>query len=135
MTQSWLNDLQYKIVGCAIEVHRQMGPGLLETIYEECLYEELISKGLSVKRQMEVPLVYKGKTLSTPLRLDLIVENSIIVECKAVKEFAPIHEAQLISYLMLCEKPKGLLINFKVTNLVDYGVKALVSNSFKMLPK
>lgn len=135
MTQSWLNDLQYRIIGCAIEVHRQMGPGLLESIYEECLFEELTIRGISAKRQVEVPVMYKGKALSNPLRLDLIIEDAIIVECKAVKEFVPIFEAQLLSYLALCDKPKGLLINFRVTNLVDAGVKSLVTSSFSQLPK
>ncbi|KGE86602.1 MAG: GxxExxY protein [Phaeodactylibacter xiamenensis] len=134
MTQSFINNLAYQIVGCAIEVHKHLGPGLLESVYEECLVEELRIRGLKVERQVLVPIAYKGRELSTPLRLDLLVNDIIIIELKAVEIVLPVHKAQLLSYLMLTEKPKGLLLNFHTDNIVKSAVH-LVTEEFAKLPK
>ena len=113
------------IIGCAIEVHRELGPGLLESAYEMALYHELRSAGIQCERQVPMPLVYKGERLECGYRVDLIVEESVIVEIKAVERLLPIHEAQLISYLRLSGMNTGLLINFNVLQLRD-GLKRLV---------
>ncbi len=119
ITQKIVNQIAYDIVGCAIEVHKQLGPGLLESIYEKCLIEEIQDYGFHVKSQVPVPIRYKGKLLNQEQKLDLLINNLIIVELKAVKEILPIFEAQLLSYLKLADKPKGLLINFNCKNIVD----------------
>jgi GxxExxY protein len=118
-------DWTHVIIGCAIEVHRELGPGLLESAYEMALYHELRSAGIQCERQVPMPLVYKGERLECGYRVDLIVEESVIVEIKAVERLLPIHEAQLISYLRLSGMNTGLLINFNVLQLRD-GLKRLV---------
>src|SRR3989344_8560785 len=104
-TQSYINGLAYEIVGCAIEVHKHIGPGLLESVYEECFKEELRLSGLDFETQIEVPIVYKNSTLSKSLRLDLLIEDLIIVELKSVDTILPVFSAQLLSYLKLTNKP------------------------------
>lgn len=116
------NELATLIIGCAIEVHREMGPGLLESIYEECLLKELVDAGLSVERQVRVPVVYKGMELRDPLRLDVWVERKVIVEIKSVDAFTDVHMAQVLTYLKLTDNKLGLLINFNV-RLLKNGVK------------
>jgi GxxExxY protein len=103
-----------RIIGAAIEVHRQLGPGLLESAYETCLAFELRELGLKIEQQKPLPVVYKQVKLDCGYRLDLVVEDSVVVEVKAVEQLAPIHDAQLLSYLRLSEKRVGLLINFHV---------------------
>ncbi|MCX6304421.1 MAG: GxxExxY protein [Bacteroidetes bacterium] len=134
MTQRHINEVAYKIVGCAIEVHKNLGPGLLESVYHTCLIEELTNFGLEVKSQVYVPLIYKGKDLGGTLKLDLLVENLVIVELKAVDIMIPLFKAQLLSYLKLTGKPKGLLINFHCENIVESMVP-LVTDVFAALPK
>lgn len=133
-TKQFINSLSYKIVGCAIEVHKQLGPGLLESVYETCLMEELISQGLKVERQIPVPIIYKGKDLGTNLVLDLVVNDLVVVELKAVEVMIPVFKAQLLSYLKLTGKPKGLLINFHCENIKDHLVP-LVTDVFAKLPQ
>ncbi|MBK6835317.1 MAG: GxxExxY protein [Bacteroidetes bacterium] len=135
MTQAYVNDIAYKIVGCAIEVHKHIGPGLLESVYEKCLKEELRLNGLNYTSQIEVPISYKGADLAGNLRLDLLVEDIIIVELKSVEGLLPVFSAQLLSYLKLTNKPKGLLINFNSTNIVNHGLIPMVSDTFNSLPK
>ena len=106
-------------IGCAIEVHRQLGPGLLESVYEEALCYELSKAGLSFERQRSVPIRYKEIKLATPLRLDLIVEDKVVIDNKSKSEITPIDRQQLLTYLRLCDVKLGLLINFNVTKLVD----------------
>jgi GxxExxY protein len=106
------NDLSGEIVGAAIEVHRVLGPGLLESVYEEALAIELQDRDLVVSRQIALPIGYKGRPLESALRLDMLVNNMIIVEVKSVERVLPVHEAQLLSYLRLSNKKLGLLINF-----------------------
>ena len=108
-----------KLIGAAIEVHRVLGPGLLETAYEECLCRELAVRGVSFQRQVALPIDYKGTRLSCEYRIDLLVDDSVVVEIKAVDKLLPIHEAQLMTYLRLSGKQIGLLMNFNVPVLKD----------------
>src|SRR5690606_730018 len=116
------NVLSKEIIGAAIEVHRQLGPGLLESAYEVCLEFELKQRGLAVVRQIALPVVYKDVKLDAGYRIDLIVEGKVLIEIKAVDALAPIHKAQVITYLRLKEIKLGLLINFNSVRLID-GVK------------
>lgn len=118
-------ELTKEIIGAAIEVHRCWGPGLFESIYEKSLAHELQLRGMIVARQVAVDLKYKDLVLDDDFRIDLIVENKVVVELKAVKELAPIHEAQLLSYIKLSKCGIGLLINFNVVKLID-GIKRMV---------
>ena len=107
------NEISKIIVDCAIEVHRELGgPGLIESIYEEAMVEELLRRGMKVERQLPVPIIYKGKTLSVPLRLDLKVNDLVLVDNKAVTEWNPIFAAQMLTYLRLTRLKLGLVINF-----------------------
>ncbi len=114
-----LNEISEKIIGASIQVHRTLGPGLLESAYEACLKYELEKRGLKVSSQVELPVIYDGMKIDLGYRLDLLVEDSVIVELKAVNKTTPVHEAQLLSYLKLSKKRLGLLINFNVTRLKD----------------
>jgi GxxExxY protein len=114
-----LNEITKIIIGCAIEVHRTLGPGLLESAYEECLIFELLKQGLNIGRQQPVAVVYKDIKLDYGYRIDILVENSVVIELKAVDAINPVHEAQLLTYLKFAKKPLGLLINFNVTTLRD----------------
>jgi GxxExxY protein len=112
-----LNELSEKIIGCAIKVHRTLGPGLLESTYEVCLVHELKKAGLKVERQVPLPVIYDGIQLDAGYQLDVLVEDTIILELKSVEILLPIHEAQLLTYLKLANKKLGLLVNFNVTLL------------------
>jgi GxxExxY protein len=118
-----------KIISAAIIVHRELGPGLLESAYEICLVHELVSNNLRVERQKGLPVHYRGINLDCGYRIDLLVEGKVVVELKAIEKLEPIHEAQLLSYLKLSKCPVGLLINFNVKFLKD-GIRRLV-NQFK----
>ncbi len=135
ITKSYLNKLGYDIVGAAIEVHKHLGPGLLESIYEECMERELQLRNFNVKRQNRVPVVYKGKTVKNDLRIDILVNDLIIVEIKAVQEMHPIFEAQLLTYMKLSKISKGFLINFNTLNITQHGLKPMVNNLFNELPE
>lgn len=134
ITKKYVNNLSYEIVGCAIEVHKHLGPGLLESVYEECMIEELSLKGLEVESQVRVPIVYKGRKLDKYHILDLLVNDLIIVELKSVESILPLFEAQLLSYLRLADKPKGLLINFNCDNITQ-NLRPFVTKSFSQLPE
>ena len=135
MTQKYLDSLTYQIIGSAMEVHREVGPGLLESVYEKCTEQLLKEKGLNVTSQQKVPLNFHGLYLNCDLRYDLMVENLIIVEIKAVDYLMPIHEAQLLTYLRMLGKPKGILLNFNCVNLYKEGQKTLVTKLYANLPK
>lgn len=122
-----INEITKNIIGAAIEVHRTLGPGLLESTYEACLFYELEQMGLYVERQVELPINYKNVSLETGYRIDLIVENDVIVELKSVKELLPVHTAQIITYLKIANKSKGLLMNFNEARLID-GVKRITND-------
>ncbi len=121
------NEISSKVIGASIEVHKQLGPGLLESTYEVCLIYELKQLGLDVKNQIALPVVYKELKLDAGYRIDLIVENKVIIEIKSVDELANIHTAQLLTYLRLKNIKLGLLINFNSVKVVD-GIKRIVNN-------
>ena len=120
-----INHVTEAIIGAAIEVHRELGPGLLESAYEACLGRELELRGISFQRQVALPVAYKGEELECGYRMDLIVEDEVVVEVKAVDTLLPIHDAQLLTYLRLSGRPVGLLINFNVPFLKN-GIRRLV---------
>lgn len=108
-----------RIIGLAIEVHRELGPGLLESAYEQCLWHELTTAGISARRQIDLPLRYKGFRLDCSYRIDILVDEAVVLEIKAVEKTLPIHEAQLLTYLRLGRYPVGLILNFNVPVLKD----------------
>jgi GxxExxY protein len=120
------NEISEKIIGCSIEVHKSLGPGLLESAYQECLFYELLKAGLYVEKQKSLPLIYKEVKLDAGYRLDLIVESKVIVEIKSIEVLNDIHTAQVLTYLIVSGCKVGLLINFNVLRLVD-GLKRLVN--------
>ena len=122
-----INELTEKVIGAAMEVHRALGPGLLESAYETCLARELVIQGIAFEQQVELPVVYRGVPLSCGYRLDFLVEGELILELKAVEELLPIHEAQLLTYLKLYDKRIGLLINFNVA-LLKQGLQRIVNH-------
>ena len=121
-----INELSRKIIGAAIEVHKALGPGLLESAYEECLCHEFGLKGLSNERQKPLPVIYKGRELDCGYRLDVVVENAIILELKACERIEPIHKAQLLTYLRLSGLHLGLILNFNVPVMRD-GIVRIVN--------
>ncbi len=133
MTKKEVTQLSYEIVGFAIKVHSSLGPGLLESIYEECLKHELLKNGYDVKQQMIIPVMYDGIKLNTKLIVDLLVNDCIVVEIKAQEETLPVHEAQLLTYMKVLKKPQGLLINFFTTNITK-SMKPFVNEYFNELP-
>lgn len=122
-----LDEITGRIIGAAIEVHKTLGPGLLESAYEACLGYEVRQLGYKVEQQKPLPVIYKDVKLDCGYRLDLVVEDLVIVEIKAIEQLAPIHGAQVISYLRLADKRVGLLVNFHVS-LLKNGVKRIVNN-------
>jgi GxxExxY protein len=120
-----INQITSKIIGCAIEVHKYLGPGLLESAYEECLVFELGKAGLFVERQKSVPVVYKDIKLDCGYRMDILVENTVVIELKVVDAINPVHDAQILTYMKFANKNIGLLINFNVTVLKN-GIKRFV---------
>ena len=119
-------EVSNQVIGAAIEVHRELGPGLLESAYEECLAHELSLRGIPFVRQLDVPLDYKGVRLDVGYRIDLLVNDVIVIELKTVQKILPIHEAQLLTYLRLLQKPVGLLMNFSVPLLKDGIVRRVL---------
>ena len=133
MTKKEVTQLSYKITGLAIKVHKTLGPGLLESVYEKCLKYELTKNGYNVQQQLSVPVVYDDIIIETDLRLDLLVNECVIVELKAIEKGLPLFEAQLMTYMKLLKKPQGLLINFFTENITK-SMKPFVNEYFKMLP-
>lgn len=123
------NELSSKIISAAIEVHRHLGPGLLESAYEECLCYELQITGLAFDRQKNLPIIYKDKSLECGYRLDIVVENCVILELKSVNQIEPIHQAQLLTYLKLTGLHLGLIINFNTPILIK-GIKRSINFNF-----
>jgi len=120
------NQLTQKIIGAAIEVHRALGPGLLESAYQECLFYELKQQGLSVQKEVALPVVYKEVKLNHGYRIDLLVENNVVLELKTVEHLNDVHQAQILTYLKLGNYPLGLLINFH-TPLLKNGIKRFIN--------
>ena len=135
LTQKYLDQITFKALGCAIEVHRNLKAGLLESVYEKCYVHELNLQGLKWEAQRQVPLNYKGILVDADLRYDVLIEDVSIVEIKAIESIAPVHEAQVLTYMRLLERPKGLIINFNCTNIFKEGQKTLVNDIYANLPK
>lgn len=127
MNNDELNKLGAIILDASIEVHKQLGPGLLESVYELSLLKELFSRNLNVQRQVSIPVFYKGEDLNAEFKIDILVEREILIELKAVEILLPVHKAQLLTYLRLSEKKLGYLINFNVPKLID-GFNRIVNN-------
>lgn len=133
LTKSYLQQITHKIIGSAIEVSKELGPGLLESVYEMCFIEEMKRQNLYLRSQVFVPVIYKGVDLGGRLKLDLLIEDTIIVEIKAVEIVIPLYKAQLLSYLKLANKPKGLLINFNC-EIVKNQISSFVTEKYRQLP-
>ena len=133
MTKKEVTQLSYEITGFAIKVHKNLGPGLLESIYEKCLVHELQNNGYDVKQQVKVPIQYDDLVFDTNLKINLLVNDVIVVELKAQEEILPIHEAQLMTYLKILKKPQGLLINFFTTNITK-SLIPIINEYFRELP-
>ena len=134
LSKKYLDDLTYKIIGCAIEVHKHLGPGLLESVYQKCFNHELFLSRLDFKTQIITPINYKDAILDAELRLDVLVEDLIIVELKSVEGMLPVYDAQVLTYMKLLKKPKGVMINFNCTNIFKEGQKTLVNEYYAALP-
>ena len=122
------NEISKRIIGCAIEVHRKLGPGLLESAYQECLYFELQQAGLNVKKEKPMPIIYKDVKLDHGYRIDLLIENKVVVEIKTVENFHNVHIAQVLTYLSLGKYKLGLLLNFHTTVLKN-GIKRVINKN------
>jgi GxxExxY protein len=133
ITRTYLKNLVYQVNGCAIEVHKHLGPGLLESVYHKCLVKELSLKGLNFQSEKVVQINYKDVIFESDLRFDLFVEESLVVELKAVEKVLPIHEAQLITYMKLLKVPIGLIINFNVKHIFNEGQKTYVNELYRRL--
>jgi len=133
MTKTHLDLLTYKIIGAAIEVHKNLGPGLLESVYQTCLEHEFILQGINFISQPIIPIQYKGIELESLLRCDFLVSNNIVIELKSVESIKPIFQAQLLTYMKLLEAPKGILINFNCKNIFKEGQQTFVNEYFKPL--
>ena len=133
VTKKKLKDLVYQVNGAAIEVHKALGLGLLESVYHKCLIEELKERNLLFVSEMIVPVSYKTIKIETELRADFLVENNLVVEIKAVDALHPIHEAQILTYMKLLNVPIGLLINFNVVNIFKEGQKTFVNEIYRNL--
>ena len=135
LTKTYLKDLTYKVTGAAIEVHKRLGPGLLESVYHKCLAKELELRKISFKSEYKIPYNYKGFDLDIELRCDFLIDNVLVVELKAIESILPVHEAQILTYMKLLEVPKGLMLNFNVENLYYDGQKTYVNHIFQNLPE
>ncbi|MDX2046072.1 MAG: GxxExxY protein [Chitinophagaceae bacterium] len=134
ITKKYIDELTYRIIGCAIEVHKQLGPGLIESVYEKCFSRELSLQFLNFKTQVWVPVSYKGVSIEAELRLDVLVEDLILIELKSIEGILPVHGSQVLTYMKLLQKPKGVLINFNCTNIFREGQKTFVNEYYATLP-
>lgn len=132
MTKREITQLSFEVTGCAIKVHKALGPGLLEGVYEKCLKYELEKNGFDVKQQLFVPVYYDDLEINTDLKLDLLVNDLVVVELKTVESLLPVHEAQILTYMRLLKAPQGLLINFFTDNITK-SMKPFVNEYFNML--
>ncbi len=133
VTKKYIKQLSYDIVACAIAVHKELGPGLLESVYQKCLKYELENNGYEVVQELAVSVKYDTLSIETGLRLDLLVNDLVVVELKAAESILPIYEAQLLTYMKLLKKPQGLLINFFTENITK-SLKPYVNEYYKVLP-
>ncbi len=130
INKAFLDDLEYEVTGACIEVHKILGPGLLESIYHQCLVRELQLRKINFDSEHSIQIVYKDLFMDTTLRVDLFIENSLVLELKSVDTILPIHEAQILTYMKILKAPKGLLINFNCTNIVQFGKKPFVNEFY-----
>ena len=134
MTKSFLKELTYEVIGAAIEVHHQLGPGLLESVYHRCLEQEFKIRGVSFASQLKTPIIFKGIEMNSELRCDFLVKDALVVEIKSIEGILPVHKAQLLTYMSLLGKPKGIIINFNCTNIFHEGQITIVNRLFAGLP-
>ena len=134
ITKTYLKELVYQVNGAAIEVHKAIGPGLLESVYHKCMKKELSLREINFTSELMVPVYYKGIDIETELRCDFFVEDILIVELKAIEHILPIHEAQILTYMKLLNVPKGLMINFFSVNIFKQGQKTYVNELYRNLP-
>ena len=123
-----INELTYKVIGLAIEVHKELGPGLLESAYQECLFYELKNAGLKVEKEKALPIIYKDIKLDHGYRIDLLIENTLVIEIKTVENFTDVHFAQILTYLKLGNYPIGLLMNFH-SKILKNNIKRFINNT------
>jgi len=135
ITQTYLDELTYDVIGAAIEVHKTLGSGLLESVYQKCLEEELKYRNVNFQSEKSISVIYRDKELNVDFRCDFFIENCLVVELKSVNEMSSIFEAQLLTYMKLLKSPKGILINFNCFNIFKEGQKTFVNEYFKLLPK
>lgn len=133
ITQSYLTDLTYKINGACIEVHKIMGAGLLESVYHKCIEEEFKLRNIKYKSELRVPVFYKEKEINCDFFCDFLIEDQIVLEIKSVSSLNEIHRAQVLNYINLLRKPKGILVNFNVKNLYHQGQETFVNKYYEML--
>tara|TARA_R110001583_G_scaffold142285_4_gene294550 strand:- start:927 stop:1343 length:417 start_codon:yes stop_codon:yes gene_type:complete len=134
ITKQFLDDLTYAFLGCCINVHKELGPGLLESIYHQCLIEELKYEKISFSSELNIPVSYRNIKINANLRADLLIENCLVAELKSVQELKPIFKAQLLTYMHLLKAPKGIIVNFNCLNIFKEGQKTFVNNFFNELP-
>ena len=134
VTKKYLDEITYTIIGSAIEVHKAMGRGLLESVCHQCMTEEFLHRKINFSTELKVPVEYKGKVLAVDFRCDFFVEQCIVVELKAVQEMTSVFEAQLLTYMKLLKAPKGILINFNSSNIFNEGQRTFVNEYFAKLP-
>lgn len=134
ISKTYLKDLVYQVNGAAIEVHKALGPGLLESVYHKCLKNEFILRGIKFQSELLVPVNYKDIIIDTELRCDFFVEDILVVELKAVESVLPIHEAQVLTYMKLLKVPKGIMINFNSVHIFKEGQKTYVNELYRNLP-
>jgi GxxExxY protein len=135
MNKKLVDKLSYDVLGAAIEVHKTIGPGLIESVYHDCMKHELSLRNIGFQTELVVPIDFKGMKLAADLKCDLFVEDLLVIELKAVSTLAPIHQAQLFTYMKLLNAPKGLLVNFNCVNLFRDGQKTLVNDIYRDLPE
>jgi GxxExxY protein len=133
VTKKYLKDLVYRVNGAAIEVHKHLGPGLLESIYHKCMIKELSLRGINFQSELTIPIEYKGLELESDLRCDLFIEKCLVLELKASDKVLPIHVAKLMSYMNLLEAPIGLMINYNVVNIYNEGQKTYINELYRRL--
>ena len=132
-TKEYLKDLVYKVNGAAIEVHKALGPGLLESVYHKCLNYELSQNGIYFQSELKICVNYKEVDLDTNLRCDFLIDDCLVVELKAVESILPVHEAQILTYMKLLKAPMGLMINFNCTHIYKEGQKTYVNEMYRNL--
>ena len=135
ITQTYLDELTYDVIGAAIEVHKTLGSGLLESVYQKCLEEEFKYRNINFQSEKSISVIYRDKELNVDFRCDFFIENCLVVELKSVNEMSSIFEAQLLTYMKLLKSPKGILINFNCFNIFREGQKTFVNEYFSNLPK